>query len=132
MQVQQRDGPGLLESRYASATSPRDDASDAMLRHARWQAPDLSQNSQQSSLGEGFSTAHFFLKKRAPSNAPPTATAAGIPKPNSGAGPLQVTHWANAGVAAMTKETAPRIIRISDSITTLLPNSALYTIKPEK
>ncbi len=102
---------------FGSAISRRDNESDAMLCHAWRQTPDLWQKFQSGNLAEGFSTAHFFLKKRAPSNAPPTATAAGIPKPNSGAGPLQAAQptCAHAGIAVMTKQTAPRIIRISDS-----------------
>jgi hypothetical protein len=64
------------------------------------------------------SNAHFFLRKRAPNNAPPTATAAGIPKPNSGAGPGQWMAHAgpapHAAVVTRKKETAPTIARISN------------------
>jgi hypothetical protein len=98
-------------------------------RERRVGAPDLGSGASLNS------NAHFLFRKRVPNNAPPMATAAGNPRPNSGAGPLQMDEAhgpAHAGAVARTKQTAPRIARISNSpsLRLLAPRSNSSTIKP--
>src|SRR5262249_10187635 len=56
----------------------------------------------------------FLLNRRATSNTPPTAAAAGSPNPKSGAG--TATAFAIAGVAAINTQMVPNTTRISSPL----------------